>query len=312
RLLPATGFWGLLTVSVAHAAALAPITTLADALALRAGVSRDPGTRFEYGSVRGTGSAVFVVGTLLSGQVVGTWGLGSIIVLHAAFLSAAACVAVLVPERVRPQALAQDAVAPATEHAPRGLAELLKTRLFRRLMLVTALVLGSHAMHDAFAVIRWSAGGVTPAMASLLWSEAVAAEVVVFVLIGPALVTRLGPARVLGIAAAAGALRWVVMASTTALMALALVQPLHGVTFAALHLASMRLIVAIVPQRLAATAQAMYAFGATATTALLTVASGRLYASFGAEGFLVMALLCVGAVPLALRLTIPPAVGEAR
>jgi MFS transporter, PPP family, 3-phenylpropionic acid transporter len=60
--------------------------------------------------------------------------------------------------------------------------------------------------------------------------------------------------------------------------------------------------VAIVPQHLAATAQAMYAFGATATTALLTVASGRLYASLGAKGFLVMALLCAAAVPLTWRL----------
>ena len=44
-------------------------------------------------------------------------------------------------------------------------------------------------MHDAFAVIRWRAAGVSPALASVLWSESVAAEVLVFFLIGPALVT---------------------------------------------------------------------------------------------------------------------------
>ena len=64
----------------------------------------------------------------------------------------------------------------------------------------------------------------------------------------------------------------------------------------------MRLIVAIVPPHLAATAQAMYAVGAVATTALLTLASGRLDGSFGAQGFLVMALLCAAAAPLGLRL----------
>jgi PPP family 3-phenylpropionic acid transporter len=296
-LLPAAGFPALLMVSVVHAAALAPITTLADALALSAAASRDPVTRFEYGWVRGTGSAVFIAGTLVSGQIVGIWGLSSIIVSHAALLLAAACAVMLVPEPGR-----REAAAKAAEHAPRGVGELLKTPLFRRLMLVSALVLGSHAMHDTFAVIRWSGGGVTPAQASVLWSEAVAAEVVVFVLIGPALVSRLRPASVLVLAATAGVLRWVVMASTTEWWALAVVQPLHGVTFAALHLAGMRLIVAIVPQHLAATAQAMYAFGATATTALLTVASGTVYASLGAQGFLVMALLCAAAVPLALRL----------
>jgi len=61
----------------------------------------------------------------------------------------------------------------------------------------------------------------------------------------------------------------------------------------------MRLIPAIVPQRLAATGQAMYALGAGATTALLTVASGSLYGAIGAQGFWVMALLCVAALPLA-------------
>jgi PPP family 3-phenylpropionic acid transporter len=296
-LLLAAGFSALLIVSVVHAAALAPITTLADALAVAAAASRDRTTRFEYGWVRGTGSAVFIAGTLVSGQVIGAWGLTSIIVLHAAVLSAAACVAMLAPEPVR-----QKPVAAAAEHTPLGVGELLKMPLFRRLMLVSALVLGSHAMHDAFAVIRWSAAGVTPAQASVLWSESVAAEVVVFVLVGPALVERLSPAWVVVLAATAGVLRWVVMASTAELMTLAFVQPLHGLTFAALHLASMRLIVAIVPHHMAATAQAMYALGATATTTLLTVASGRLYASLGAQGFLVMALFCAAAAPLALRL----------
>ena len=135
-------------------------------------------------------------------------------------------------------------------------------------------------------------------MASVLWSESVAAEVVMFFLIGPPLLTCLRPAGVLAVAAAAGVVRWAAMASSTSVMVLAVVQPLHGLTFAALHLACMRLIPAIVPQRLAATAQAMYAFGAGATTALMTLASGWLYAAFGAQGFLVMALLCATVLPL--------------
>jgi MFS transporter, PPP family, 3-phenylpropionic acid transporter len=141
----------------------------------------------------------------------------------------------------------------------------------------------------------------------------VAAEVVVFFVIGPPLVKRLGPAGAIALAAGAGVLRWVVMASTVNMMALALVQPLHGLTFAALHLACMRLIAALVPRRLAATAQALYALGAGATTALLTLASGRLYASLGAHGFFVMAALCAAVPPLAMRLrsVVPPA-GAAR
>jgi MFS transporter, PPP family, 3-phenylpropionic acid transporter len=296
-LLSAPPFTPLLLISLLHAAALAPTTSLADALALGAARPRNAHPRFEYGWVRGTGSAVFVIGTLLSGQVVDSWGLTSIIVFQAALLVAAAGAATLVPTCGR-----QEPVAAAEPGAPAGVVALLRMPLFRRVMLVSGLVLGSHAMHDTFAVIRWSAAGVTPAMASALWSESVAAEVLVFFLIGPPLLTRLRPAGVLAVAAAAGVMRWVAMASSTSVMALSLVQPLHGLTFAALHLACMRLISAIVPQRLAATAQALYALGAGATTALLTLASGWLYATLGAQGFLMMAVLCAAATPLTWRL----------
>jgi len=88
------------------------------------------------------------------------------------------------------------------------------------------------------------------------------------------------------------------MASTTATVALAVVQPLHGFTFALLHLACMRWVGAFVPPHLAATAQSIYAVGATAMTASMTIVSGRLYADFGAHGFLLMALLCAVALPL--------------
>ena len=292
-LLSAPSFTPLFLTSLLHAAVLAPTTALADALALGAAQPRNARPTFEYGWIRGIGSAVFVIGTLLSGQVVDSWGLSSIIVFQAALLVAAACAATLIPTPGR-----QEPVTAAEVATEPGVMALLSLPLFRRVMLVSALVLGSHAMHDTFAVIRWSGAGITPAIASALWSESVAAEVVVFFLIGPPLLARLRPAGVLAVAAAAGVVRWVAMAASTSVIALALVQPLHGLTFAALHLACMRVIAAIVPERLAATAQAMYALGAGATTALLILASGWLYARLGAQGFLLMALLCAAAAPL--------------
>ena len=292
-LLSAPSFTPLFLTGLLHAAALAPTTALADALALGAAQPRNAHPRFEYGWIRGIGSAAFVIGTLLSGQVVDSWGLTSIIVFQAALLVAAGGAATLVPTPGRQEPVTAEEFATQP-----GVVALLSMPLFRRVMLVSALVLGSHAMHDTFAVIRWSGAGITPAVASALWSESVAAEVVVFFLIGPPLLTRLRPAGVLAVAAAAGVVRWVAMAASTSVIALALVQPLHGLTFAALHLACMRVITAIVPERLAATAQAMYALGAGATTALLTLASGWLFATLGAQGFLVMALLCAAAVPL--------------
>lgn len=161
----------------------------------------------------------------------------------------------------------------------RDFLQLLHLRRFRRLLVVAALVLGSHALHDTFAVIRWRDAGISTATASLLWSESVIAEVVVFLLAGPALLERLGPARAAMFAAVAGVVRWSVLGATAQIVALMLVEPLHGLTFALFHLAAMRVIGATVPGRFAATAQALYGtVAAGSATALLTLASGFLYA----------------------------------
>jgi PPP family 3-phenylpropionic acid transporter len=187
-----------------------------------------------------------------------------------------------------------------------GVLVLLRLPRFRNLVLVAALILGSHAMHDGFAVIRWRAAGIGPATASLLWSQSVAAEVLVFFVIGPALVTWLTPAGALAVAALAGMLRWTVVAQTSDVVALALVQPLHGITFALLHLACMRLIARTVPRGLEGTAQAIYGtVGIGVATALLTFVSGALYARLGAQGFWVMAVLCALALPLTWTLRQP-------
>jgi MFS transporter, PPP family, 3-phenylpropionic acid transporter len=300
--LPAQGFWPFLALSLLHAASLAPVTILADALALGA-AAPPPGSGrrgFEYGWVRGTGSAAFIGGTLLSGQAVSAWGLDVIVGLQALLLGTAAGAALLVPE------LRQERTTEAVRAPAGGVRLLLRLPRFRRLVLVAALILGSHAMHDAFAVIRWRAAGVSPAMASVLWSESVAAEVLVFFLIGPVLVTWLTPAGALAVAALAGLLRWTVMAQSAAVLALALVQPLHGMTFALLHLACMRLLARIVPPGLEGTAQALYGtVGIGAVTAGLTLVSGALYARVGAHGFWVMAALCVLAFPLTWKLRTP-------
>jgi MFS transporter, PPP family, 3-phenylpropionic acid transporter len=90
--LPAHGLWPLLALSLWQAAALAPVTILADALALGA-AAPPPGSRrrgFEYGWVRGTGSAAFIGGTVLSGQAVSAWGLDVIVWWQALLLGAAA------------------------------------------------------------------------------------------------------------------------------------------------------------------------------------------------------------------------------
>jgi PPP family 3-phenylpropionic acid transporter len=295
-LLAVDGFLALTVVHIAHAAVLAPITTLADALAINA--ARGPRNGFEYGWVRGSASAAFIVGTLAAGQIISAVDLVAIAWTPTVLLAGVVLSAAWLP---RVDTLTVQ-ISSDSSSILGGIRKLCRIALFRRVLLVAALVYGSHAMHDAFAVIRWNAAGVSPTATSLLWSEAVAAEVLVFFWIGPVLIIRMGPSGGAALAAAAGIVRWVVMSQTVAPTALALVQPLHGFTFALLHLACMRVVVLTVPIHLAATAQALYASGAGAATALLTLLSGQLYGQIGARAFLAMALLCTLALPPALGL----------
>ena len=251
------------------------------------------GKGFEYGWVRGAGSAAFIAGSIAAGHAAGLLGLEVIVWLNAVLLGAAAFAAMPLPD------IAGQCSHASTERQTGGMRILLQIAAFRRLLLIAALVLGSHALHDTFAVIRWHDAGIGTGTASLLWSESVGAEVFVFFLVGPALVRRLGPSCALALAAAAGVLRWTVMGTSTQIVPLALVEPLHGFTFALLHLACMAVIARTVPRRFAATAQALYGTLAVgASTMLLTLGSGWLYVGLGGQAFWAMAALCAAALPL--------------
>jgi len=293
--LTASALLALLAVALLHALFLAPTTNLADALSLEA--SKREGRGFEYGWVRGSGSAAFIAATLVSGFIVSASGLTAVVVLQAMLMLAVPFAARLVPP-------VSDSDRTFDEGITRqGVRALIHLAVFRKVVLVAALILGSHALHDTFSMIRWTASGISASTASALWSLAVAGEVVVFFLIGPWLLQRLSPATAMGIAAVAAALRWLISALTVDVPALVLIQPLHGCTFALLHLACMRLLADAVPRELAATAQAIYGtVGIGAASTLLTLFSGYLYAGLGANAFLIMSLLCLTALPLTVSL----------
>jgi PPP family 3-phenylpropionic acid transporter len=292
----ARGLSQLLLVSLVQAAALAPLAPLCDALVLPAA---GPQRGFNYGWLRGAGSAAFIAGSVVSGYAVGHYGLAAVIWLNAALLLTAACYAPVVPRLPT-----TESEAPAAASAESGGAMVLwRLAPFRRVVLVAALILGSHALHDGFAMIRWNAAGIEPGTAGLLWSESVAAEIVVFVLIGRPILDRIGPSGAAMLAAGASILRWVVSAQTVALPAIAAIQPLHGITFALLHLACLRRLAETVPPGLSATALTLYGtVGIGAASAVLTLVSGRLYGAIGANAFWVMAALSATALPVARKL----------
>jgi PPP family 3-phenylpropionic acid transporter len=286
----------LLGIALMHAAVLGPIAPISDALAATAAQASGRGAerRFEYGWLRAAGSAAFALGTLVSGWQANAAGLVTPMSISGALLALGGIVALLLPSV--PQARTPTESSRTT--ILRDGILLLRLPVYRRILLAAALLWGSHALHDTFSVIRWRSAGVDFFTVSALWSESVFSEVVMFLLIGPRLVQRIGPSGSMVLACGAGVIRWTVAAFTTSPGLLACIQPLHGLTFALFHLAAIRLIMTVAPVRLAATAQAIYGTLCVGLSiAVVTLVSGLLYASIGGAAFLIMAALCLLAVP---------------
>jgi PPP family 3-phenylpropionic acid transporter len=284
----AAGFAAMLAVTLLHSAAMAPVVPLSDALALQA--SR--GARgFDYGRARAAGSVAFIAAAVLAGWLVERAGLAAAAWLLAGALGATALAALGLPPREGP--------APRGGTRTGGFAAALRVPGLARLMLVSALIQGSHAVYYGFSSIHWAAAGHSAGIIGLLWAQGVLVEIALFFW-GRPVVERLGPARLSALAALAGVLRWGVTAETTALPALAAAQLLHAATFGAQHLAAMRVLQRAVPPRLAGTAQTLHAsLGVGLASGALMLAAGPLYAAFGGGAFWAMAALCALAVPAA-------------
>lgn len=277
--LPGAGFAQLIGPGLLYAAGTAAPAPLADALALAAARG---GLAFQYGWVRAGGAA---------GWLIELHGLAAALMASGALFLAAAAASLALPAAATGTA--------ETGLPGRGFADLIRLPRFRRTVLAAALVIGAHAMHDGFAMILWRGAGIGAGTAGLLWSVQVAAEVLVFLLVGPPLLARIGPPAGIAVAACAGALRWAVLASTTAIPWLAAVESLHGLSFALLHLACLGLIEAATPPDLRATALALYGtLGLGLSGVLATLAAGALYGTYGAAAFWAMAALSLAALPL--------------
>ena len=299
--LPARGLWLLFAVGVFHSAALAPLAPLSDTLALgTAAAARSDDTvrrGFEYGWVRGAGSAAFILryhavpakrsGILELPRSSGSMRHSSPPRHSPLYWCRACCRCKLWPEPRRGSAeLVRCCGCRSTPaRSGRGI-DYGQPRDARQLCRDPVGCRRDRPRYRRAAVvpIGRSRGNGVP-------------------LCRPPLARPSGAAM---LAAAAGMVRWAVMAETAWLPVLATIEPLHGLTFALLHLTCMRLLAGCVPRHLAATALTLYGtVGIGAPATLLTLASGPLYAHFGAHGFWVMAALCAAALPLARTLREP-------
>ena len=174
--------------------------------------------------------------------------------------------------------------------------------LFALFMLCSALLQTSHLVVYNYGTLHWRAAGVSDGMIGLLWAIGVTAEVVLFA-VGARFVSRMGPGRLFALAAVAGILRWTILAYSTALPVLFVVQTLHAFTFGAAHLAAMAFIANAIPARLSATAQSLHGSVALSVASGVTAPFlGYLFEDYGGGAFHAMTLFSLAGGACALIL----------
>ena len=171
------------------------------------------------------------------------------------------------------------------------------------LLVVSASALqASHQVYYGFGTLYWRGLGFSDTVIGVLWAEGVVAEVVLF-WYGAPIVARLGPLGLLALGGVGGIVRWSLMGLVPGLPAAAALQLLHALTFGASHLGAMYMLARSVPPEAAASAQSLYAaLSAGLGSGLVMLAAGTLYAAYGGQAYLFMALLSAGGLAGVWRL----------
>jgi len=226
-----------------------PILPFLEATALEQAELR----RFRYGPVRLWGSLAFVISSSGFGALQRRLPLDSGLLIGAGLLLIGAVLAQALPPASRDEA--PDA---GHEGSPARGVESTAAAVGRwRLLTACALMQVSHAAYYIFYSIRLLDLGFTSVTVGWLWALAVICEILLLARLD-GIVDRFGPIRVMRTCLLIAAARWLLIGWATEIGWLILGQTLHAATYAAFHVAAIRLVYRSFGNAHRARGQAMY------------------------------------------------------
>jgi PPP family 3-phenylpropionic acid transporter len=258
---------------------------------------------FNYGFPRAMGSVAFVMANIVVGAAIVIWNSQVILVFVAGsmLISAIGANFLLSHKGMKTQREPNQVLVPATPLIGR-LKTVMMAKGFIALMIAIGLLQASHSFYYAYSTILWKQQGFSEAICGLLWATGVAAEIG-FMIFGTRFRRRLGPWRLLVMAALIAVLRWLIMVTSPPLFVVFLLQISHLFTFAAVYMAGLEIVPKLLnseTETLGQTIHASYANGVF--MGLGTLFSGWAYGVFGDKGYGMMALLSAAGLSIALWL----------
>jgi PPP family 3-phenylpropionic acid transporter len=289
------GFWPIAVAMVAMSAFLAPTVPLLDVIVLQ-GVALHG---HDYGRIRQWGSVAWLLASLTAGVVLVALPIATLPPILAMLSALTVLVGLTLPDD-------RKGLRGAARETEAGREPSLA--LFVLFCAGVACLQGAHSFLYSFGTLIFESNGFSSAEIGVLWAVGVVLETTLFLVAGN-LAGALGPYRMIGIGAVAGILRWTLMGFDPGSgLATGALQAMHGFSFAAVHLGTMRWLSRYGRRR--AARQGLVASAIGAGLALGAILAGPLYQAMHAEGYWVMAgvaVLGLGLVVAARRLDRPGA-----
>jgi PPP family 3-phenylpropionic acid transporter len=281
----AHSFWPVVLFYSIQSLFYAPFVPITESI-LVSGVRR---WGFDYGYLRMWPSVAFVVCTLLGGVLMQRYGGAMVLPAMAGFFALTVLVAVAAPRLGRDL---RDAS--AANGTPSGPSPFWRSD-FLLVILGAAIVQGSHGLLFGFATNYWDGRGLTGIEISFLWTAAVIAEILLFLISGRFL-ARFNQLYLVLFGCLVSVLRWALFPLVSDFWSYLALQATHAFTFAIIHVGIQRFLMERVGESRGASAQGFYQFFIGAFTVAVSWASGYLYQHHGAQAFYVMALIAAAGV----------------
>ncbi|MFM9864729.1 MAG: MFS transporter [Micropepsaceae bacterium] len=282
------GMVAIVVFSLLASAAFSAIAALIEGVSMSAATARG----FDYGRVRLTGSAAFVVMNFAGGAAVAAYGIDAFLPILIGSAALAALGGFALPRDEKPEVRA------GVRSVGRDAWQLARQPLFVLMIGATGIAQASHTFYYGFGTLNWQKVGYSADLIGALWALGVIAEIIVL-MYSAWIVRRVGIVNLMMLGAAAGIVRWTLLALSPPLPVVLFAQILHGGTFCAVHLGMMHFMLRATPVHLVGTAQSIYfAVMIGVFFSIGQYGSGALFASAGSYGYLLM--VGFSAVALAL------------
>lgn len=243
----------------------------------------------DYGKSRLFGSIAFVVGSVSTGYFIGWLGESAIIGIIIGWL-----VILGVGISLKPSVCFSEQ-SQRRQSETTSYWQLFKQPTTFKMLVAISLIQASHAAYYAYSTIYWQSAGISTQQASLLWGLAVCAEILFF-FFSKKWFKSWKIQHLIVISAFASMLRWTLLASTTDMAILSLMQVLHALTYGMGHYAMIRYISAQPVEQIAKLQALYFGLASCVVMALFTFIAGMIYPSSPTMSFWLMVVFALPAI----------------